>query len=164
MRSSQGNTVVVRRSTQSLEPMADRFAYERAALANRAAAQPIEFSELCSLPSHVEGVAQHHAVYDGTIIGLEFQTGVLCDGHLVVEILGPFWDRVFRLELSGVTTLEASNLQMLLGPDLREIRQRTSSDGDSLCEFVDLTYGNSMTVSYTDAQASWSQLLEPLHR
>jgi hypothetical protein len=144
--------------------MANRFAYERAVLANRGAAQALGFSELASLPAYVAGEAQQHTVYDGTIVNLDFQTGVLCDGSLVVEILGPFWDRIFRLEFRGVTSLDVPNYQILLGADLREVRFDAAPVGAAQCQFVNLTYGFTMTVVYRDIEVTWSMLTEPLDR
>jgi hypothetical protein len=144
--------------------MPDRFAYERAVLANRGAAQAIEPTEFCSLPAFVAGEPQHHTVYDGIIVNLDFQTGVLCHGSLVVEILGPFWDRIFRLRFTGVTSLDIPDYRILLGADLCEVRLHSAPDGTRKCEFESPKFGHTMTVGYAGLDVAWSMLIEPLDR
>ena len=68
----------------------------------------------------------------------------------MLDILGPYWDRVFRIAFSWVSALELHGFGAFLGMDVRELSV-TDHAGFKRCEVPDLSFPVVIAVNYTHA-------------
>jgi len=144
--------------------MPSRFDYERLTIANRKPAGRLTIEELASLPAYDGFEAQHDTCYDGSVVLLASECGVLDRGRLVIEILGPFWDRVFRIEFSAVDRVVLSRPGLLRGMDVKSIEIKTGEAGSMVCIIHRLSFDNFIEVECDSVCVSRFLLAKPLER
>lgn len=88
--------------------MALSEAREKPALSRRLPGEVLTLEELAALPAYIGMKPQHDTVYDSCIVSLDTFFGLQGQGRefpndMVMEILGPYWDLVYRLEFTGVS-------------------------------------------------------------
>jgi hypothetical protein len=143
--------------------MSNRFAYEKLTLASRRLAGPLALAELASLPAYDGFEAQHDTCYDGSVILVAIEFGVLCSGQLTVEILGPFWDRIFRIEFSQVAQVRLSR-PALHGMDVKSIEVKSGEAGSIVCTVHSLPFADFIEVECETVSVFRFLLTEPLKR
>ena len=132
--------------------MSGRFAYECATISARHVAGELELSEFALLPPYIGLEPQRDTCHDASLIQFSHEIGVLCDGRLVMELLGPFWDRVFRMEFAGVTQVEFSSANLVSGFDIESIQVAERSDGLIGCSINCKPFGGVVSVEATSAK------------
>lgn len=133
-------------------------------LSRIAAESELSIEELASLPPYLGTIPSHDCVYDGSVVELSHRLPVLADrGELVVDILGPYWDRVFRITFFGVSALELRGFDALRGMDVRELLI-TDQAGVRRCEIHGLSFPIVIAVDYTHATVSRRLLESPVER
>ncbi|WP_141400872.1 hypothetical protein [Pseudoxanthomonas wuyuanensis] len=137
---------------------------ELEALAAVTTESQLSLEELAALPAYSGASPNPDCVYDGSLVELSFRQPLLADGgELVVSILGPVWDRVFRLEFFGVTGIELSGFGPSLSMDVRELVLERLPKGKR-CKILALGFPAAITVTYTSVKASRLVLESPLNR
>lgn len=82
-------------------------AYGIAALGKRLPGEALSLESLAALPAYIGLEAQHDTIHDSCLITLDTSFGLPGQGlsfpvNISMEILGPYWDLVYRVELIGV--------------------------------------------------------------
>lgn len=144
--------------------MSGRFAYERGVLADRILVGSMSLEELVAIPVGGTSDDPKHTVYDGHVVLFESQLGVLCNGSLTIEILGPYWDRVYRLELFGIQETHATDHQLLQGFDVKQIFLSTSKDGFTVFRMTEMFDEGEMSVTFESSTVAHFSLRHPLER
>jgi hypothetical protein len=144
--------------------MSGRFAYERGVLADRVLVGSMSLEELAAIPVVGTSDDSRHTVYDGHVVLFESKLGVLCDGSLTIEILGPYWDRVFRLELFGVQATQATDHQLLQGFDVKQIFLNPAEDGLTVFRMTQMFDEGEMSITFESATVSHFSLRNHLER
>jgi hypothetical protein len=144
--------------------MSGRFAYESATLSARQAAGELELSEFALLPPYIGLEPQRDTCHDASLIQISHEIGVFCDGRLVLELLGPFWDRVFRLEFASVTQVEFSSANLLNGFDIESIQVAERSDGLIACSISCKPFSGFVSFEATSAKVQRFLLDKTLER
>ena len=144
--------------------MSERFAYERVILADRVLVGSISLEELASIPAGGTANDPRHTVYDGHVVLFESKLGVLCKGSLTIEILGPYWDRVYRLELSGVQATQATDHQLLRGFDVKQIFLSHTKEGFAVFRMTEMFDEGEMSITFRSATVAHFSLRNHLER
>lgn len=144
--------------------MSNRFAYEKLALGNRTPAGQLTLAELASLPAYDGFEAQRDTCYDGSVTLVESECGVLCPGQLTIEILGPFWDRIYRIEFSAVAQIRMSRPVILGGMDVKSIDVESGEADSVVCRIHRLSFVDFIEVECESVSVSRYLLNEPLKR
>ena len=137
---------------------------ELSKLSRVSAESELSIEELASLPAYVGITASPDCIYDGELIELSHKLPLLADGgELVLDILGPYWDRIFRIAFSGVGALEFHGFGESLGMDVREL-SITDHAGLKRCEVFGLSFPMVIAVSYRRATVTRRSLESPIKR
>ena len=144
--------------------MPDRFVYERAILDDRVLVASMSLEELAAIA--VGGTADDpkHTVYDGHVVLFESKLGVLSKGSLTIEILGPYWDRVYRIELFGVQATQATNHQLLRGFDVKQLFLSHTKDGFAVLRMTEMFDEGEMSITFESAMVAHFSLRNHLER
>lgn len=144
--------------------MSERFAYERGILADRVLVRSMSLEEFAAIP--VDGTADdpRHTIYDGHVVLFESKLGVLCEGSLTIEILGPYWDRVYRLELSGVRATQATDHQLLRGFDVKQVFLSQSKENLAVLRITEMFDEGEMSIAFQSATVALFSLRNHLER
>ena len=124
----------------------------------------LSIEELASLPAYVGITPSPDCIYNGELIELSHKLPLLADGgELVLDILGPYWDRVFRIAFFGVSALKLHGFGASLGMDVREL-SITDHAGFKRCVVLGLSFPVAIAVSYTHAMVTRRSLESPIKR
>ena len=124
----------------------------------------LSLEELAALPAYVGADPNRDCTYDGSLLEFSYRPPLMAQsGELTLAILGPFWDRLFRIEFSGVTGVELCKLGPTFYLEVRRIELDLSESG-SRCKIVALGSETTVTVTYTAARVSRHILQAPLER
>ncbi|WP_145985374.1 hypothetical protein [Marilutibacter maris] len=122
----------------------------------------LSIEELASLPAYVGYTSSPDCIYDGSLVELSHRMPLLADGgELVLEILGPYWDRVFRLAFFGVSAVELRGFGPALGMDVREL-SLTDHANFKRCEILGLSFPVVIAVNYSHATVTRRLLESPV--
>jgi hypothetical protein len=133
-------------------------------LSKFAAESDLSIEELASLPAYIGATPNHDCVYDGSLIEFSHRLPLLAGGgELVIGILGPYWDRVFRLEFFGVGAVELHGFGTSLSMDIREL-VLTDHLQFKRCEVRGLSFPVALAVNYAYATVSRQSLESPIKR
>lgn len=144
--------------------MADRFAYERSILSDRILVETMSIEELAAIPVSGTSEDPKHTVYDGSVVLFEAALGVLCAGALTIEILGPYWDRIYRLEFTGMRVTQATDSQLLRGVDVKQISLGTSPEGARVFSMTEMFDEGTISIEFESATVTHYSLRESLKR
>ena len=146
--------------------MTDARQLEREALASIAATSKISLEELASLPAYTGQKPNTDCVYDGSLIELSHFPPVLAKsgGELIVGILGPFWDRVFRIHFSGVNAVSLAGFGSSISMDISDIVLEPTQYDEKWCTIQGLFFNSTITVTYTSAFVLRQVLQSPVQR
>ena len=137
---------------------------ELSQLSRVATESELTIEELASLPVYVGITSNPDCIYDGELIELSHKLPLLADGgELVLDILGPYWDRVFRIAFSGVSALEFHGFGASLGMDVRALSIADHA-GFKRCEVLGLSFPVAIAVNYTHATVTRRSLEYPIKR
>ena len=137
---------------------------ERRALAEIVAESQLSLEELASLPAFLGTTPSPDCVYDGSLIELCHRPPLLATGgELSISILGPSWDRIFRLEFFGVISVGLSGFGPALSMDIRELVLEQQPKFNR-CMLLALNFPISISVTYASVQVSRLTLQSPLER
>jgi len=124
----------------------------------------MSIEELAALPVYINSESQKHTVYDGHIVLFEAQLGVLCKGSLIIEILGPYWDRVYRIEFSAVTVIQATDSQLLRGVDVKKVILSESKEHVNICTITEMFDEGALSIEFESAVVTHYSLNNDLQR
>ena len=124
----------------------------------------MSLEELAAIP--VGGTAHdpRHTVYDGHVVLFESKLGVLCKGAFIIEILGPYWDRIYRLELFGVRATQATDHQLLRGFDVKQIFLSCNTEGLAVFRMTEMFDEGEMSITFESATVGHFSLRNHLER
>ncbi len=135
---------------------------ELSKLSRIAAESDLTIKELASLPAYIGSTSSPDCIYDGELIEFSHKQPLLADGgELVLEILGPYWDRVFRLTFFGVSTVELHGFGPSFGMDVRELLL-TDHGNFKRCEVRGLSSPVVLAVNYAHVTVTRRTLELPI--
>jgi hypothetical protein len=141
-----------------------RLAYEQAVLAEIASEQALSLEEFVSLPAYIGREPSYDTWYDGHIVRIEIQQPILAKvGSIVVDVLGPFWDRIFRCKFHEVSKIEALGTNMIGVPDIYTVSLENVEEG-RLCIFQTFNKGPALQLTFTTGEVTRLMLRTPLER
>ena len=141
-----------------------RLAYEQAVLAEIASEQKLALEEFVSLPAYIGREPSYDTWYDGHIVRIEIQQPTLADaGDVVVDLLGPYWDRIFRCRFHGVSKLEAVGINMTGIPNIHTVSLEDVEEG-RICTFRTFQKGQELRLTFTTGAVTRLMLRTPLER
>ena len=141
-----------------------RIAYEQAVLAEIASEQMLALEEFVALPAYIGREPSYDTWYEGHIVRVEIQQPILADaGNVVVDVLGPYWDRVFRCKFHEVSRLEASGINMLQIPDIHKVSLE-ESENQRTCIFQTAQKGQEFRLTFAIGEVTRLMLRTPLER
>jgi hypothetical protein len=141
-----------------------RFAYEQAVLAEVASEQALTLEEFVALPAYIGRESSYDTWYDGHIVRIEIKPPTLAEaGDVVVDILGPYWDRIFRCSFHEVFRIETVELNMIGMPEIHGI-EVASAEGGRICAFRTQDKSQELRLTFTTAEVTRLMLRTPLER
>ncbi len=145
--------------------MQNRFSHEQLVLSERLPATLLELEEFVELPAYIGTESTKHTHYDGQILSISFHNPVLAErGNVVIEILGPYWDRVFVLAFSEVSKVTTSGFCYSQGIDLKSITIEPGPDNSKLCTLHSLSFDHQLSLLFSSATVKCQMLVKPLDR
>jgi hypothetical protein len=141
-----------------------RFAYEQAVLAEVASEQALTLEEFVGLPAYIGRESSYDTWYDGHIVRIEIKPPTLAEaGDVVVDILGPYWDRIFRCNFHEVFRIETVELNMIGMPEIHGI-EVASAEGGRICAFRTHDKSQEFRLTFSTAEVTRLMLRTPLER
>ncbi len=142
----------------------NRFAYEQAVLAEIASEQPLSLEEFVSLPAYIGKECSYDTCYDGHIVRIEIQYPTLADtGGVELDILGPYWDRIFRCRFEGVFGIETVGVNLAGIAEIQAV-SLSEIEGGRICTFRTIQQGHELRLSFKTAEVTRLMLRTPLER
>jgi hypothetical protein len=142
----------------------NRLAYEQAVLAEIASEQALTIEEFVSLPPYIGREPSYDTWYDGHIVRIEIQQPTLADtGSVVVDVLGPHWDRIFRCKFHDASKIEALGINLIGIPDIRTV-SLGETDEQRVCTFQTFQEGQELRLTFTAGEVTRLMLRTPLER
>ena len=144
--------------------MKNRLAYEKFTFSQTLSPTELSLDELASLTAYEGTEPSKDTCHDGHLVRILFELPVLADAaELTVDILGPFWDRIFRITFTGV--LDVSDFKSHVnGMDVSDIKLVANPDGTLSCSILGFSFNEEFTVMYKHANVARYMLLAPLER
>ena len=141
-----------------------RFAYEQAVLAEIASEQTLALEEFVSLQAYIGRESSYDTWYDGHIVRIEIQQPTLADaGSVAIDILGPYWDRIFRCRFHEASSIEALGINMTGIPEIHSISLEKLEE-QRICIFRTYQKGQELRLTFTTAEVTRLMLRTPLER
>lgn len=141
-----------------------RLAYEHAVLAEVASEQTLALEEFVSLPAYIGKESSYDTWYDGHIVRIDIQQPTLADaGSVVIDVLGPYWDRVFRCRFDEVSKIEALGIDMIGIPEIHAV-SIGHVDEKRICAFQTFQKGEELRLTFTTCEVTRLMLRTPLER
>jgi hypothetical protein len=141
-----------------------RLIYEQSVLAEVASKQALPLEEFVSLPAYVGRESSHDTWYDGHIVKMEIQLPTLgAAASVIIDILGPYWDRIFRCGFHEVSRIEASELNLAGVPENRAIILNNTNDG-CVCTFQTFNTAHELRVTFKASEVTRLMLRTPMAR
>jgi hypothetical protein len=141
-----------------------RFAYEQAVLAEIASEQSLGLDEFVSLPAYIGREPSYDTWYDGRIVRIEIQQPTLADaGSVVVDLLGPFWDRIFRCRFHEASKIEALGISLARIPYIHTV-SLNDLESEPVCTFHTFDEGRELRVTFKTGEVTRRILRTPLER
>jgi hypothetical protein len=141
-----------------------RFAYEQAVLAEVASEQALTLEEFVALPAYIGRESSYDTWYDGHMVRIEIRPPALADaGDVVVDILGPYWDRIFRCGFHEVFRIETLDINLISIPEIQGI-ELASVEGGRICVFRTHDKSQEFRLTFSTAEVTRRMLRTPLER
>jgi hypothetical protein len=141
-----------------------RLAYEQAVLAEVASEQTLTLEEFASLPAYIGRESSYDTWYDGHIVRIEIQQPTLADsGSIVIDVLGPYWDRIFRCRFHEASKIEAVGINMVGVPDIHTVSLGNGEE-KRICTFQTVQKGQELRLTFATGEVTRLMLRRPLER
>jgi hypothetical protein len=141
-----------------------RLAYEQAVLAEIASEQALALEDFVSLPAYIGKAPSYDAWYDGHIVRIEIQQPTLANaGSAVVDLLGPYWDRIFRCRFHEASKIEAIGVNMMEIPNIHTVSLEETED-ERICTFQTFQKGQELRLTFKTGDVTRLMLRTPLER
>ena len=111
-------------------------------------------------------VNQEDTYYDGHIVRVELSRPTLAnESYLILDILGPYWDRIFRCEFWGVSKITQENCsEQFQLAEIHKINIHNLGEGRFSCEFRTWVEGQYLRVEYRTSKVTRMVLMEGMSR
>lgn len=111
-------------------------------------------------------VSQEDTYYDGHFVRVEqFMPTMAEHCSITLDILGPFWDRIFRCEFTGVIEItSAESSPFLTFAEIHHMEVTQGSDQVKVCTFKSWREGQFLSIRYMKGRVRRMILRTPLER
>ncbi len=111
-------------------------------------------------------VNQEDTFYDGHIVRVELlRPTLMSESYLVLDILGPNWDRVFRCEFQEVKEISQAKCQQAFQmAEIHKMELQRVDDGFYTCEFGTWVEGQYLRIKFRTSKVTRLMLKEKLSR
>lgn len=144
--------------------------YEMGALGMRLPGEALSLESLAALPAYIGLEAQHDTIYDSCLIALDTSFGLPGQGlsfpvNISMEILGPYWDRVYRVALTGVRDLELPRAGLMgVSNYIQELRIVPTQDAAKKLVVSFLGFPDELSMTFEKSSATRYRLAKRVWR
>ena len=143
----------------------NRFIYEQKTLSQFSSIEPIGFEELVRNPAYMGNEPNTDTHWGGSVIRMVIEPPVMTSsGKLQLDILGPFWDRVYRCYFEDVVVVRVDGINLISFPELRTVELSAGENGRKVAVFTTIYQEQRLTIEYLKAHVDRCMLLAPLER